>query len=122
MKASRYKDFCCVIVNDGSTDNSEEVILDEIKGDERFKYFKVKNQGVSHARNFGISKTNSKYIMCLDSDDLISPYYIGEGVEFLDKYKDFSLFYGTAKFFYDNGKEQIGTQDHIAIRHCCLQI
>lgn len=105
VKASRYKDFCCVIVNDGSTDNSEEIILDEIRGDDRFKYFKVKNQGVSHARNFGISKTKSKYIMCLDSDDLISPYYIGEGVEFLDKYKDFSLFYGTAKFFYDNGKE-----------------
>ena len=106
VKASRYKDFCCVIVNDGSTDSSEEVILDEIRGDERFKYFKIKNQGLSHARNFGISKTKSKYIMCLDSDDLISPYYIGEGIEFLEKYNEFSIFYGKAKFLYeDDGSE-----------------
>ena len=43
--------------------------------------------------------------MCLDSDDLISPYYIGEGIEFLDKYSEFNLFYGAAKFLYDNGEE-----------------
>lgn len=107
VKASRFKDFCCVIVNDGSTDNSEEVILDEIKGDDRFKYFKIKNQGLSHARNFGISKTKSKYIMCLDSDDLISPYYIGEGIEFLEKYNEFSIFYGKAKFLYEEDGSEV---------------
>lgn len=106
VKAQRYKDFCCVIVNDGSTDNSEEVILNEIKGDDRFKYFKIENQGLGHARNFGIDKTNSKYILCLDSDDLISPYYVKEGVEFLEKYKDFSIFYARAKFLYDDGTEK----------------
>lgn len=106
VKASRYKDFCCVIVNDGSTDNSEEVILDEIKGDKRFKYYKIKNGGLGHARNFGISKTNSKYILCLDSDDLISPYYIKKGVEFLEKNKNFSLFYANANFLYDEDGEE----------------
>lgn len=106
VKASRYKDFCCIIVNDGSTDNSEEVILDEIKGDKRFKYYKIKNGGLGHARNFGISKTNSKYILCLDSDDLISPYYIKKGVEFLEKNKNFSLFYANANFLYDEDGEE----------------
>lgn len=106
VKASRYKDFCCIIVNDGSTDNSEEVILDEIKGDKRFKYFKIENGGVGHARNFGISKTRSKYILCLDSDDLISPYYIKKGIEFLEKYKNFSIFYANANFLYEDGEEK----------------
>lgn len=106
VKASRYKDFCCVIVNDGSTDNSEEIILDEIRGDKRFKYYKTENKGLGHARNFGISKTRSKYILCLDSDDLISPYYIKKGVEFLERYKNFSIFYANANFLYENGEEK----------------
>lgn len=58
-----------IIVNDGSTDNTEEIVK-KIK-DKRIKYFKNKNQGIGKTRNFGISKAKGKYIMFLDSDDYL---------------------------------------------------
>jgi glycosyltransferase involved in cell wall biosynthesis len=101
LKEQIYEDFHCVIVNDGSTDNSEEVILENIKDDGRFEYYKNENHGLSYTRNFGISKTNSKYILCLDSDDKISTAYIETAVRYLNKHPETSLFYGRAMLLYD---------------------
>lgn len=103
LKKSIYEDFHCIIVNDGSTDNSEKVILKEIDGDNRFEYFSNENHGLSYTRNFGINKTNSKYILCLDSDDKISSAYIECAVRYLNSHPDTSVFYGNAIMFYDNG-------------------
>ena len=58
-----------VLINDGSTDNSEKII--KKYKDTRIKYFKNKNQGIGKTRNFGIEKANGKYIMFVDSDDYI---------------------------------------------------
>ena len=106
VKGSTYKDFICVIVNDGSTDNSEEIILNEISGDSRFRYFKNDNHGLAYSRNFGIRQTDTKYILCLDSDDKISPTYIENGVKYLDEHDDVMLYYGNARLFYDDGNEK----------------
>lgn len=58
-----------ILVNDGSTDSTEEII--KSYKDKRIKYFKNKNQGIGKTRNFGIEKATSKYIMFLDSDDYL---------------------------------------------------
>lgn len=58
-----------ILINDGSTDNSEKIIKEY--NDKRIKYFKNKNQGIGKTRNFGIEKTTGKYIMFVDSDDYI---------------------------------------------------
>lgn len=58
-----------IIVNDGSTDSTEEII--KSFKDKRIKYFKNKNQGIGKTRNFGIEKAKGKYIMFLDSDDTL---------------------------------------------------
>ena len=58
-----------ILVNDGSTDSSEEII--KTYKDKRIKYFKNKNQGIGKTRNFGIEKATGKYIMFLDSDDYL---------------------------------------------------
>ena len=59
-----------ILVNDGSTDSSEEII--KSYKDKRIKYFKNKNQGIGKTRNFGMQKATGKYIMFLDSDDYLS--------------------------------------------------
>jgi glycosyltransferase involved in cell wall biosynthesis len=105
LKASTYKNFQCVIINDGSTDNSDEIIKKEIENDKRFEYFIQKNKGLSNARNTGIKKLNSKYILCLDSDDKISETYIENGIKYLEENDNISIYYGKAKFFFDNGLE-----------------
>ena len=63
------KELEIILINDGSTDSSEEIIK-EYK-DKRIKYFKNKNQGIGKTRNFGIEKAEGKYIMFLDSDDYL---------------------------------------------------
>ena len=63
------KELEFILINDGSKDNSEEIIK-EYK-DERIKYYKNKNQGIGKTRNFGIEKATGKYLMFLDSDDYL---------------------------------------------------
>ena len=58
-----------IIINDGSTDDSETIIKNY--KDERIKYFKRSNKGIGKTRNFGISKARGKYIVFLDSDDYL---------------------------------------------------
>lgn len=63
------KELEFILVNDGSTDSSEEII--KSYKDKRIKYFKNKNQGIGKTRNFGIEKATGKYIIFLDSDDYL---------------------------------------------------
>ena len=58
-----------IIINDGSTDDTEKII--KTYKDKRIKYYKNKNQGIGKTRNFGIEKATGKYIMFVDSDDYI---------------------------------------------------
>ena len=63
------KEIEFILVNDGSTDDTESII--KKYKDKRIKYFKNKNQGIGKTRNFGIEKSSGKYIMFLDSDDYL---------------------------------------------------
>lgn len=65
-------DLEIIIINDGSTDNSEDIITKYIKGkDANIKYYSKENEGVAKTRNFGIEHSTSDYIMFVDSDDYI---------------------------------------------------
>lgn len=65
-----------IIVDDGSTDNCAEDVIELYKPHTQVKYIRQHNQGVAEARNNGIRQTNSKYICCLDSDDWIEPNFL----------------------------------------------
>lgn len=66
-----FLQFEIIIVNDGSTDKSEEIILKYCKKYNNIVYLKQNNLGVSEARNLAIKKIKGKYTLFLDSDDYI---------------------------------------------------
>ena len=79
-----YKNIEIIVVNDGSTDNSLEIVEKYANDDTRIKVYSKKNGGLSSARNFGISKANGKYIMFIDSDDFIDSIMVesmSEGIK-----------------------------------------
>ena len=66
-----YKDFELLIVDDGSTDESKNIVLSIT--DSRIRYIYKENGGVSSARNYGAQKANSKWLFFLDADDVLLP-------------------------------------------------
>ncbi len=66
-----YVHWECIIVNDGSQDNTEEVALKWVSKDIRFKYVYKSNGGLSSARNAGLDIAIGDYIQFLDSDDVL---------------------------------------------------
>lgn len=78
-------DFEALCIDDGSTDDSAQIIKEYEAVDHRFHYFFQKNSGAGPARNNGISKARGEYISFLDGDDLYYPNYLKRMVEALDK-------------------------------------
>lgn len=74
--AQTYQNWECIIVNDGSPDNTEEIALQWTAKDPRFKYLKKENGGLSFARNAGIEIAKGEWILPLDSDDRIGNQYL----------------------------------------------
>lgn len=69
--ACKLKEMECILVNDGSNDNSLNICQYYVEKDKRFHLIDRKNGGVSAARNTGIEAATGKYIMFLDADDYI---------------------------------------------------
>ncbi len=82
-----------IIVDDGSTEDIEGMLLSNFP-DLKYNYFKIPNQGASVARNIGISKSKGKYILFLDSDDLVEKGFFSERVKFLNLNPNLDAVYG----------------------------
>ena len=82
--AQTFKDFECLCINDGSTDDTEIIVKEFTQIDARFTLFNKSNGGVSDARNFGLEAAGSPYVAFLDQDDMLHPqalevlYYLVE--------------------------------------------
>ncbi len=73
IKRQTYQDWECLIVNDGSADNSPAIAQQFCDSDARFHLVNKKNGGLSTARNAGIESSRGEYIFFIDGDDMLPP-------------------------------------------------
>lgn len=90
-----YNDWECIIVNDGSTDETNNVARQLIAKypNHRIELYEKLNGGLSDARNFGIAKSSGEYILPLDADDILNPNMLNKTVALLDSNPEVSIAY-----------------------------
>ena len=71
-----YQNFECLLINDGSPDNSADICREYVEKDSCFRYFEKENGGLSSARNVGIENSRGTYITFVDSDDWLDSDYL----------------------------------------------
>ena len=74
--AQTYQNFECLLINDGSPDNSADICREYVSKDSRFRYFEKENGGASSARNLGIECSGGAYITFIDADDWVDSDYL----------------------------------------------
>ena len=76
MVKQTYRNLQIIVVNDGSEDGTEDIILRHARNDKRIEYYKQKNQGYGAACQAALSKARGEYLAFIDSDDIIAADYI----------------------------------------------
>lgn len=102
-----FDDWECIIINDGSSDDTGRIAKKWIEKDERFKYIYQENKGLSSARNFGIQNSNGEFILPLDADDKISPDYLHLAITAYNEDPSLKIVYCKAEKF----GEEVGLLD-----------
>lgn len=100
-----YKNIEIIIIDDGSPDNSMNIIQKFVLADNRVKVISQKNQGLSGARNTGMNNTNGDYIMFIDSDDWIEIDTCEKAINASEKYNADVVFWSYIKEFSDSQKD-----------------
>lgn len=106
VAAQTYRDFECIVVNDGSTDNSMEVVRGLKIEDRRLKILTQGNSGVAVARNNGVAVSKGEYVCFLDADDWWEPNFLEELDRLIREYPDAGL-YATNYVYYKPGKTHV---------------
>ena len=97
-----FKDFEFIVVNDGSTDNTEEIL--NTYSDRRLRTITQENMGLAKSLNKAIKISKGRYIARMDADDLSLPKRLELQVAFLDKYKNVGLIGTASNYINEDGR------------------
>jgi len=100
-------DWECLVVDDGSTDDTGEVVGRYARNDARFKYIYQNNKGLSAARNTGLRAAQGEFLQFLDADDLIQQRKLELQSQFLSKNPDIDITFGEMRYFRTGSPDQL---------------
>lgn len=80
IREQTWKDLDVIVVDDGSTDGSREIVREYVEKDARFRLFSIAHQGPSAARNRGMKEARGEFLTFVDADDYVERDYIGNMV------------------------------------------
>lgn len=101
-----YKDWELIIVDDGSTDDSFSIAKRYAQSDSRIQVHSQENGGPSKARNNGARLAIGKYLLFFDSDDIILPTLLEEGIRYMEDNENCALFYPRVRYFGSRNEEE----------------
>lgn len=101
IKNQTHTDWECILVDDGSPDNSRLICDEFAQSDERFRVFHQANSGVSSARNLGLDKAKGEWITFIDADDFISTTYLEKLYIPITKDNQIDIVNGSGTYFKD---------------------
>lgn len=105
--AQSFEDFELVFIDDGSTDQTKEIVEAYAQKDSRVKYFHQENSERAVARSYGISLAQGKYICLVDSDDLWYPEKLAEQLKVMEEHPHVVLCYASVnRIDFDNERVQ----------------
>jgi glycosyltransferase involved in cell wall biosynthesis len=97
--AQTFEAWECVVVDDGSEDETAEVAERYVRRDSRFHYVRQENKGPSAARNLGLASSRGELVQFLDADDRLLPRKLEEHVSFLRAHPETDIVYSEVGFF-----------------------
>lgn len=111
IAAQTLADWECLIVDDGSTDDTGAVARSFEAGDRRFVYVAQENSGPSATRNRGIRMARGEFLQFLDADDLLEPDKLRAHTRFLDEHPECAAVYGPVHYFRGEGTRRVLLED-----------
>jgi glycosyltransferase involved in cell wall biosynthesis len=101
LLAQTGPDWECILVDDGSTDNTRQVAEEYCRRDARFGYVYQSNQGPNAARNTALRRCRGRYLQFLDADDLLEARKLEVHAQYLESHPGVDIVYGSSRAFTD---------------------
>lgn len=107
LQRQTYTNWECLLVDNNSTDNTKQIVLDFSKQEARVKYLFNEVSGPSPSRNLGIKEAKGEYIQFLDADDLLQTDKFKNALAIFNRETDADIVYSGSRYFIDGNKNEL---------------